>query len=175
MAPKTPNPVRPEQPSKSRRKPRKKNKKKETSLPPGKREAKQKLAKMVGDSAREARLKAGLTQADVAERIAVATEVYGRLERGLLMPSVPTLRRLCMALKLTADALLGLDSPHAPAWAELAPPPAREEPQLRRLMRHVRKLNALQLRALSLVAATLRTDNSRPRSRKKKTPREDED
>jgi transcriptional regulator with XRE-family HTH domain len=177
MAPKTTFPVDPQQPSTSRRKPRKKNKKKETSLPPGKREAKQKLAKMLGDAAREARQRGGLTQADVAERIEVATEVYGRLERGLLMPSVPTLRRLCMALKLTADALLGLDSPQSPAWAEFVPTPEWEEPHLRRLMRHVRKLNALQLRALSLVAATLRTDTTgaRPRRKSRTRRREDEE
>jgi hypothetical protein len=74
------------------------------------------------------------------------------------MPSVPTLRRLCVALRLPADSLLGLGAAQPPAWTELPPPPERDEPQLRRLLRHVRKLSPTQLRALSLVAATLRRD-----------------
>jgi transcriptional regulator with XRE-family HTH domain len=118
----------------------------------------QRLSKALGDTAREARQQAGLTQADVAERIGVATEVYGRLERGLLMPSVPTLRRLCVALHLPADKLLALSSAQPPAWTEAPQPPEREEPQIRRLLRHVRKLSPHQLRALSLVAATLRRE-----------------
>jgi transcriptional regulator with XRE-family HTH domain len=161
MASKTTFPVPPEQSSStSRRATRGKEAVPQAGALRGRREAKQKLAKALGDSAREARQRAGLTQADVAERIGVATEVYGRLERGLLMPSVPTLRRLCLALHLPADALLALDSPQTPAWAEVPiPPPVQEGPQMRRLMRHVRKLNPTQLRALSLVAATLRRED----------------
>ncbi len=154
MASKTTFPVPPEQTSTPRRGPRGK----EVSPPRGKREVRQRLSKALGDTAREARQKAGLTQADVAERIGVATEVYGRLERGLLMPSVPTLRRLCVALRLPADKLLALSTAQPPAWTEEPPPPEREGPQMRRLLRHVRKLNPHQLRALSLVAATLRRE-----------------
>jgi transcriptional regulator with XRE-family HTH domain len=123
----------------------------------GSRETKVKLAKALGDAAREARLRAGLTQADVAERIGVATEVYGRLERGLLMPSVPTLRRLCLALHLAADKLLALSTANPPSWAEMPPPP-QEGVHMRRLLRHLRRLKPHQIRALSLVAATLRKE-----------------
>jgi transcriptional regulator with XRE-family HTH domain len=159
MASKTTFPVTPEQPSTSRRGPRgPRTKEAGPPSPRGKREAKQKLSKALGEAAREARRRAGLTQADVAERIGVATEVYGRLERGLLMPSVPTLRRLCLGLRMPADTLLALGSAHPPAWAE-APPSENEGPQMRRLMRHVRKLSPNQLRALSLVAATLRRES----------------
>jgi hypothetical protein len=78
------------------------------------------------------------------------------LERGLLMPSVPTLRRLCMALRLAADALLSLGPGAPPTWAEESPAVETEGPQLRRLLRHLRKLEPEELRALSNVAATLR-------------------
>jgi transcriptional regulator with XRE-family HTH domain len=135
--------------------PRRSSRDKEGS-PRSKYETRQRLARALGDTAREARKREGLTQADVAERIGVATEVYGRLERGLLMPSVPTLRRLCVALRLAADALLSLGPAQPPAWAEASPPPEQEGPQLRRLLRHLRKLNPEQLRALTNVAATLR-------------------
>ena len=122
-------------------------------------ENKQKLSKALGEAARAARKRGEMTQADVAERVGVATEVYGRLERGLLMPSVPTLRRLCVVLKLPADALLALGPAKTPLWAETLPaPPSQELPQMRRLLRHVRKLTPDQLRALSLVAATLRRE-----------------
>jgi transcriptional regulator with XRE-family HTH domain len=159
MASKTTFPVTPEQNTKARRVSRGKQArvKEAAGMMKGGRESKLKLSKALGDAAREARLRAGLTQADVAERIGVATEVYGRLERGLLMPSVPTLRRLCLALHLAADTLLALNSAHPPAWAE-APPPPQEGVHMRRLLRHVRRLTAHQLRALSLVAATLRKE-----------------
>ncbi|HEX8705831.1 MAG TPA: helix-turn-helix transcriptional regulator, partial [Myxococcaceae bacterium] len=40
------------------------------------------LASTLGAVARAARMRAGLTQEDVAERIGMASEVYGRMERG---------------------------------------------------------------------------------------------
>lgn len=153
MASKTTFPVNPEQSPSTKRSARGKE-----SPAKAKREAKLRLSKALGDAARVARQREGLTQADVAERIGVATEVYGRLERGMLMPSVPTLRRLCLALRLGADALLALGTPHPPPWAHEAPPADEPDPHMRRLLRHVRKLSSPQLRALSLVAATLRRE-----------------
>jgi len=149
MASKTTFPVEPEQTPPPLRRP-----------PKGKREARLKLAKSLGDAAREARQKAGLTQADVAERIGVATEVYGRLERGILMPSVPTLRRICVALHMSADVMLALSASPSPVLEEAPPPPAEPEEEriMRRLMRNVRKLSPLQIRALSMMASTLRRD-----------------
>ena len=153
MASKTTFPVTPEQSTSSKRGTRSKD-----SAARTKREAKLKLAKAMGDTARSARQRDELTQADVAERIGVATEVYGRLERGMLMPSVPTLRRLCVALRMPADTLLALGTSHAPSWAQESGPPVQEDPLIRRLLRHVRKLTPHQLRALSLVAAVLRRE-----------------
>ena len=115
-----------------------------------------KLAANVGEMAREARQRAGLTQADVAERVGLATEVYGRLERGRMLPSVPSLRRLCIALRTPSDTFLGLNTGEVPTWAaESAPPDYEESPEYRRLMRTLRKLDASQLKLISLVAAAL--------------------
>jgi transcriptional regulator with XRE-family HTH domain len=112
------------------------------------------LCRKLGKAAREARLEAGLTQADVAERIDVATEVYGRLERGLMLPSVLTFWRLCLVLRLPADRLLGFASRKGtPGGSRL--PAERDSAQVRRLMRSVRKLNGSQLRALSSMVAAL--------------------
>jgi transcriptional regulator with XRE-family HTH domain len=58
--------------------------------------------------ARAARLRQGLTQAEVAQQVRLEPAVYGRIERGKMTPSVPSLRRICAALGLSADALLSL-------------------------------------------------------------------
>ncbi len=115
-----------------------------------------KLAANVGEIAREARVRAGLTQADVAERVGLATEVYGRLERGRMLPSVPSLRRLCIALRTPSDTFLGLNTGEVATWAaESSPQEYEEVPELRRLMRNLRKLDPSQLKLISLVAAAL--------------------
>ncbi len=115
-----------------------------------------KLGTHVGELARKARLRAGLTQADVAERMGLATEVYGRLERGLMLPSVPSLRRLCVVLRIPSDVLLGINSGEVASWVvESSPPEYDESPELRRLMRTLRKLDASQLKLIALVTAAL--------------------
>ncbi|WNG19329.1 helix-turn-helix transcriptional regulator [Cystobacter fuscus] len=122
-----------------------------------------KLARFLGAAAREARLRANMTQADVADRVNIATEVYGRIERGGMLPSLPTFRRLCRALRADANKLLGLDV--SPAWEEAAgPPPAdtleepismsEDPPALRRLFRYLKKLTPEQIRAIGHVAST---------------------
>ncbi|MCY1073634.1 helix-turn-helix domain-containing protein [Archangium lansingense] len=110
------------------------------------------LALQLGKMARAAREKAGLTQQEAAERVGVVTEVYGRMERGLLLPSLPTLLRVCRALRVDANSLLGFSFTKAPVW--LAQPPAidSEPPAVRRLLRTVRRLKPRQLHALSTVA-----------------------
>ncbi len=42
----------------------------------------------------------GLTQSEVAEGVPLASEVYGRLERGGMLPSVPILMRLAAVLSV---------------------------------------------------------------------------
>lgn len=39
-----------------------------------------------------------MTQVEVAEAIGTPPAVYGHMERGAVMPSVPTLIRLCLTL-----------------------------------------------------------------------------
>ncbi|WP_323394269.1 helix-turn-helix domain-containing protein [Myxococcus guangdongensis] len=115
------------------------------------------LAVNVGEEARSARMRAGLTQADVAERIGIAAEVYGRMERGKMMPSVPTLFRLCLALRLSADVGLGLvtaASVGAALWEE----DSRDKdhlPEMRRLLRTLRRMSRGQLKLVNQVAAAI--------------------
>jgi transcriptional regulator with XRE-family HTH domain len=66
------------------------------------------LQKRIGEVARAAREGLGLTQAQVARQVGIAPGVYGRIERGGMMPSVPTLRQIAVALGVPPDALLDM-------------------------------------------------------------------
>jgi transcriptional regulator with XRE-family HTH domain len=55
---------------------------------------------------RASRLKAGLTQQQVAEAIDIHPGVYGSIERAGMMPAVPTLQRICLALKLDYQSVV---------------------------------------------------------------------
>ncbi|MGZ3457223.1 MAG: helix-turn-helix domain-containing protein [Archangium sp.] len=110
----------------------------------------QKLRTTIGNAARHARGQAGLTQADVADRVGLATEVYGRLERGQLLPSVPSLLKLCLTMRVSSDRLLGLDASRVAGWA--ARPEQHEPPQLRRLLRTLRQLTPAQVKVVAQLA-----------------------
>ncbi len=115
-----------------------------------------KLALALGAAARAARLRAGLTQAEAAEKVGLAPGVYGRIERGGMMPSVPTLRRLSIILKIPSDTLLSLSHSEVTAWVDSLP--AREEersPDLRKLSRSLRNLSPAQLKVLNVIATAL--------------------
>jgi transcriptional regulator with XRE-family HTH domain len=115
------------------------------------------LARSIGEVAREARNRAGLTQVEVATLVGITPMVYSRMERGKLMPSVPTLRRLSSALHISADALLGL----AGQGAAPEPPASAGRKQdtgsasLRRLLTLVLRMNEVQLQALIGMAGAL--------------------
>jgi transcriptional regulator with XRE-family HTH domain len=113
------------------------------------------LATQVGTAAREARLRAGLTQEELAERAELATEVYGRLERGLMLPSLPSLLRLCRVLRVDANTLLGFSTEKPPAWLTESPPASSESPALRRLLRTARLLTPKQLTVLGNAAQAM--------------------
>jgi transcriptional regulator with XRE-family HTH domain len=111
------------------------------------------LRKALGKAAREARIRAKLTQADVAERVELASEVYGRLERGIMLPSVPTLRRLSLALGVSADELLSLQAESGAVVPEPLPP--EDPPEIRRLLRRARAMNPRRQRLLASLAREL--------------------
>jgi transcriptional regulator with XRE-family HTH domain len=113
-----------------------------------------KLAAVIGAAARAARLYVGLTQAEVAERLEMATEVYGRLERGTMLPSVETLVRISKCLGVLPNQLLGLEAEEVGPGAS---PSAlkRDTPEMRRLLRRLERLDLRKLRLLSLVAAEM--------------------
>ena len=56
---------------------------------------------------RSVRATLGLSQEELAARVALSTEAYGRLERGRVLPRVASLLRLAEETGLSVDALLG--------------------------------------------------------------------
>jgi len=73
------------------------------------------LAQKIGTQVRSARHRAGLSQAQVAEAIQVPMLVLNRLERGKLLPTLPTLVSLCGVLGIPVAFLLGSKPPEVPA------------------------------------------------------------
>ena len=114
-----------------------------------------KLALALGAAARAARLRAGLTQAEAAEKAGLAPGVYGRIERGGMMPSVPTLRRLSIVLKIPSDTLLSLSHSEVTAWVDSLPAREERSPDLRKLARSLRNLSPSQLKVLNVIATAL--------------------
>jgi transcriptional regulator with XRE-family HTH domain len=94
-----------------------------------------------------------LTQEDVADRVGVSTQFYGRIERGNALPSVTTLRRMLEVLDMRADALLGVSASEATS-SDDATTQAQVEadnPHLRRLMRYLRRASPVTLQVVKVL------------------------
>jgi transcriptional regulator with XRE-family HTH domain len=72
------------------------------------------LQKALAANVREARKRAGWTQAQMAERIDMPVDMYGRMERGALLPSLDSFVAICCVLGEMSDRLLGLPPPKRP-------------------------------------------------------------
>jgi transcriptional regulator with XRE-family HTH domain len=62
-------------------------------------------AEVLGAALKAARQQAGLGMEEVAERLEIPVEVLARVERGVMVPTISTLTRLCVILKLDPDTL----------------------------------------------------------------------
>jgi transcriptional regulator with XRE-family HTH domain len=125
----------------------------------------QRLAVTLGEAARLARREAGLTQQDVAESVGIVPEVYGRIERGVSLPSLSTLFRLCVTLHRGPNELLGFVplralSPRS-SWAREMSPALAETPEMKRLLRLIGRLTRLQLKLMVRVAVFLLRDSKK--------------
>lgn len=121
----------------------------------------QRLAKRLGERVREHRLRLPATQEEVAEMVGLSAQVYSRLERGGVLPSVPTLLRLCASLQAKPNDLL-LDS-HLQFAVQYATAP-RISPELARLGRILSTADLGTVRLLLQLAHRL----SRPVGRKRR-------
>ena len=111
------------------------------------------LRRILAAALSAARERTGLTQAEVASRVGIAAPVYGRIERGHMLPSVPTLRQLCVALDIPANVLIGLNPEEMKVAASRAE--VGDSPELRRFANALRTLSPASLRALSALASVI--------------------
>jgi transcriptional regulator with XRE-family HTH domain len=111
------------------------------------------LRHILGTALMAARERAGLTQAEVAARVGIATAVYGRLERGHMLPSLPTLFQLCLVLDIPANELIGLGPKELKRAGAVEAP--RDPPELRRLAAFLPLLSPSSLRALLALASII--------------------
>lgn len=109
------------------------------------------LMKSLGEVARFARERLGLTQAQVARQLGIAPNVYGRIERGHMMPAVPTLRRLALVLGLSADVLLALGRADVAPSLEAPTPENNLSPELRQTVRMLRGWSPAKVKWLNRV------------------------
>jgi transcriptional regulator with XRE-family HTH domain len=101
----------------------------------------EKLQPRLGTELRMARMRLELTQEQVARAVGFVPTVYGRIERGDMMPSTPKLKALCVLLGISADVLLGVSPPEGAPAREPPPPPPGDPPELRRLAMILRELS----------------------------------
>lgn len=106
-----------------------------------------------------------LTQEQVARAVGFVPTVYGRIERGDMVPSTAKLRALCALLGVSADEVLSLRAEEStPPRAEQGTPPEQpavkapeDSPELRRLILILRELPPDRFRlfrvALQCIAA----------------------
>jgi len=111
----------------------------------------------LGVELRRARIDAGFTQAEIAERVGLATEAYGRIERSAAIPRTDTLMRLALALETSTDRLLGLQRGGG-SNLHAAEPTASADPEVNRLLRLARRMPRRSRSALVRLLATLEHD-----------------
>lgn len=124
------------------------------------------LAASFARELKAARRARGWTQAELAERVGIATEVCGRLERGATLPRARTLVRLAETLSVSTDQLLGRTSGRV--GEEGRPLAARESdaeyagsPELRRLLRRLEGESPRTLRLLEAFFSSLHVTRRR--------------
>jgi transcriptional regulator with XRE-family HTH domain len=64
------------------------------------------LKKRMGDEIKSLRIKAGLTQTQVAKKAEISVSTFGKIERGKGNAAVVTLFAICRALNVNPDALV---------------------------------------------------------------------
>jgi transcriptional regulator with XRE-family HTH domain len=124
------------------------------------------LAATFARQLKAARCAAGLTQAEVAERVGIAVEVFWRLERGRALPRADTLARLAASLNVSTDTLLGLDGASTSTSVPMAAEPVATyagRPEMRRLMRRLERAPARAVRLLAAFVSAMQEAPGRRR------------
>ena len=113
------------------------------------------LLKSLGETTRAARERLGLTQAQVARQIGLSPNVYGRIERGHMMPAVPTLRKLVLVLGISADVLLSVSRADVAESVDAPVPEGDLSPELRQTVRMLRGWSPGRVKLLNRILKTI--------------------
>ncbi|MCP4501667.1 MAG: helix-turn-helix transcriptional regulator [Deltaproteobacteria bacterium] len=103
------------------------------------------LEAIIGAAAKQAKKALQLTQEDVAEQLELSTEFYARIERGKALPSVRTMRCMAEVLKVSSDALLGLEVLRTEVVLD------EDSPELRRVIRRLRAAPQKTQKAIGVI------------------------
>lgn len=116
------------------------------------------IARRLGQRLRVLRKAAQMTQAKVSDAIGLTTEAFARIERGISLPSYPTLMRICSALGTTPNVLLTDVRDDLPEYALGGEPGQEEVPQaeIAALVYDLRSLDPRVVRDLGRVVKTMR-------------------
>jgi transcriptional regulator with XRE-family HTH domain len=109
------------------------------------------LAVSLGRAARQARTALGFTQANMAEQLDVSVEFYGRMERGVALPSIETFRCRVEILDVPADILLDIETLRTKMAASSTGTAPAEPPELRELLPMLREAGPGTLRIVRLL------------------------
>lgn len=120
---------------------------------------KQTLAQSFARAIKAARRARGFTQAELSERVGMAVEAYGRLERGNTLPRADTLAALAQVLAVTTDELLGRTE--APLVARDSSSVESADPDLRRIVELVESFTPATRRAVLTALRAVATDGAR--------------
>jgi transcriptional regulator with XRE-family HTH domain len=77
------------------------------------------LAKRLGKNVADRRKQLGWTQEHIAEHVSVDAETISRFERGVNLPSLPTLEKLSVALNASISDLLSKQRPEEASEAAI--------------------------------------------------------
>lgn len=128
------------------------------------------LMKTVGQAAREARERLEMNQAEVARAAGISPVVYGRIERGQMLPAVPTLRKIATALGISTDVLLGISPKEVARTMSEPAPEVPLSPELRKLVRTLRAWPDEKVHLLARMAKLLDSPSVRVESLKESEP-----
>lgn len=119
----------------------------------------------IGERTRAARTRLGLNQDEVAERVAISPDVYGRLERGTVTPRLATLLKICEVLAVKPNDLLLDDGGESIATDRLSA-------DLRQLVSVLDGADATTIRRVTEVARWLRpAGKTSARGTKRRAPK----
>lgn len=90
---------------------------------------------LIGERLREARIRRGLTQAEVAEKLGVTRSVIARYESGINDPPSENISKLAEILGVSADYLLGRTDNPTSSNGSGGPPIEEEFPEVVNVLR----------------------------------------